>query len=119
MFIDERIEVYFHEPPTYEKSPHCPNAFEWNGTRYEVLRSDKEWVDFTRRGKFARNMSDAHLESASSKGSLGVGRFFFEVITTTGEYFVIYFDRAPTKRDNKGSWVLYKSIERKEEGNDL
>lgn len=116
MFIDERVTVRFNSPPVREKSPPCPNAFEWRGIAYEIEIVEKEWFDFTRKGRFARDMSDAHLATASTKGSLGVGRFYFQVRVSNGERFVIYYDRAPIKQDLRGSWVLYRSIEGDENG---
>lgn len=116
MFIDERVTVIFLIPPARGKTPPCPNTFEWNGKVYEIEASEKEWVDFTRKGRFARNMSDAHLATAGNKGSLGVGRFYFQIRTASGERFVIYYDRAPNKQDLRGSWVLYQSFEGDEDG---
>lgn len=116
MFIDERVTVRFTTPPVREKSPPCPDAFEWNGKVYEIEVVEQEWVDFTRKGRYARNMSDAHLATAATKGSLGVGRFYFQARVTSGERFVIYYDRAPTKQDPRGSWVLYRSVEGDEDG---
>ncbi|HWS23668.1 MAG TPA: DUF6504 family protein [Anaerolineales bacterium] len=111
MFIDEPIEVFFETVPLREKKPPCPAAFEWGGVRYQIISSEQEWVDFNRKGRFARNMSDAHLATSAKKGSLGVGRFYFQVATSAGERFVIYYDRAPTKQEPKGSWVLLKRID--------
>lgn len=110
MFIDDPIQVFFKVTPTYEKKPSCPAAFDWNGIHYVITASEMEWVDFRRKGRFERNMSDAHLATAATKGSLGVGRFYFQIVTSMGERFVIYYDRAPSKLEPKGSWILLKRI---------
>jgi hypothetical protein len=56
-------------------------------------------------------MQPQHAEAASQHGSWGVGRFFFEVKTNTGQYFRIYYDRAPKDAlDREGHWVLLAEI---------
>jgi len=106
-FYDERIEVIFDVPPTYEKSPPCPQGFLWRGGEFTITETLEEWLDFDRRGKAARNMQPAHLASAKLKGSWGVGRFYFRVMTTDRRIFDLYFDRAPEDCDDrKGKWVL-------------
>ncbi len=106
-FIDEPIEVFFVEPPIYEKRPDCPQSFTWRGVVYEIKRVISERQDFTRRGRSSRNMQPAHLTSASRVGSWGVGRYYFCVEVTDGKIFEIYFDRAPQDAgDRKGHWFL-------------
>lgn len=106
-FYDDPIEVIFKEPPTYEKSPSCPQAFIWQGETFLITELLEEWVDYTRRGRMARNMSPAHAASARIKGSWGVGRFSFRVRVESGRFFEIYYDRAPEDCDDrKGNWFL-------------
>jgi hypothetical protein len=78
-FYDEPIAVFFESPPAREKTPDCPDGFAWNSQAYRVLKTLSEWSDFTRRGKYARNMRPAHAAAASTRGSLNVGRFYFRV----------------------------------------
>jgi len=116
-FIDEPITVIYDSPPALEKSPTCPQGFTWQGTDYRIVELQAEWKDFRRRGRMSRNMIPPHLSRAQRIGSLGVGRFFFQVRVEDGRIFVIYYDRAPTDADNrKGGWVLLS--ERVENGND-
>jgi hypothetical protein len=71
------------------------------------------WQDFKRRGRYARNMRQEHLEVALSRGSWGVGRFHFRVLAPEGRIFQIYYDRAPDNADDRaGHWIL--SGERKQ-----
>jgi hypothetical protein len=59
----------------------------------------------------ARNMSDAHSAAAARKGSWGVGRFFFRVLTTDSRVFDIYYDRAPKGINNrKGLWFVFREF---------
>ena len=110
-FIDLPIIVKYNEPPMYEKKPDCPNAFDCGGEVYLIREMLNEWVDYTRRGRMARNMSDAHSKTAAGRGSWGVGRFFFRVSTESGRIFDIYYDRAPKGIDErKGHWVLFREI---------
>ena len=106
-FIDEPIEVIFTQPPLYEKRPPCPDAFIWRGETYTVVEMLNEQQDFTRRGRSARNMEPAHLQSASRLGSWGVGRYSFYVKVKGERIFEIYFDRAPQEAgDRKGHWFI-------------
>jgi hypothetical protein len=110
-FIDEPIEVAFHTPPAREKQPPCPDAFNWGQHTYRVMETLSEWTDFTRRGRMSRNMSQAHAEAASGKGSLNVGRFFFRVRVDSGQLFDLYYDRAMKNLDNrKGQWFLFREL---------
>ncbi len=117
-FIDEPIQVAYDVPPALEKSPTCPQRFTWRGHDYTISSVIEEWVDYSRRGRMARNMAPAHLASASRAGSWGVGRFCFRVTVNTGQIFEIYYDRAPQDADNrKGGWFLMgeRRIQRDEE----
>jgi hypothetical protein len=110
-FYDELIEVIFDAPPAREKTPDCPNGFIWEEQTYRVVETLSEWSDFTRRGKYARNMRPAHAAVASTRGSLNVGRFFFRVKVNTGQIFDLYYDRAMKSVDErKGQWFLYREL---------
>jgi hypothetical protein len=106
-FIGDEIEVEFDEPPALEKKPGCPDAFAWKNETFRVVEAVSEWSDFTRRGRFARNMQPEHAAVAASRGSWGVGRFFFRVRVDDGRFFELYYDRAPKDAlHRKGSWFL-------------
>jgi hypothetical protein len=123
-FYDAPIEVIFDKAPAREKTPDCPNGFTWNGKTYRILETLSEWNDFTRRGKFARNMRPAHAAVASTRGSLNVGRFYFRVrVMITGSatagvsgksetrIYDIYYDRAiKSVDDRKGQWFIYREL---------
>jgi hypothetical protein len=111
-FLSEPITVRFDTDPLHPKSPPCPNEFTWRETPYRISRCLAEWSDFTRRGKFARNMQPQHAAVASKRGSWGVGRFFFDVETTKQQRFRLYYDRAPKDaEDRDGHWVLLAELE--------
>lgn len=106
-FIDQLIEAIFDTPPALEKTPPCPNGFTWNGETYRVEEMLAEWHSYERRGRMADNMTPEHAAQAASKGSWGVGRFFFRVQVSGGRVFDLYYDRAPENADKrKGRWVL-------------
>ena len=120
-FYDAPIEVVYDKPPTYEKTPDCPNGFIWEDKSYRIVELLSEWSDFTRRGKYARNMRPAHAAMASSRGSLNVGRFYFRVKavlsgSSTAEQsdsriFDLYYDRAMKSVDErKGQWFIYREL---------
>jgi len=51
--------------------------------------------------------SGEHAAVAASRGSWGVGRFFFRVRVENGRLFELYYDRAPKDSgDRKGAWFL-------------
>jgi hypothetical protein len=110
-FLDEPIEAIFHIPPAREKLPPCPDGFAWRDNTYRILESVAEWTDFSRRGRFARNMQPAHAAVAARRGSLNVGRFFFRVRVDTGQWFDLYYDRAVKNVDRrKGQWFVYREL---------
>ncbi len=110
-FIAEPIEARFDRPPALEKKPGCPNAFVWRGETYGVAEVLREWHDYRRKGRMARNMQPQHAEVASSRGSWGVGRDYFRVRVESGPVFEIYYDRAPGSGDaRKGAWFLYRQL---------
>ena len=110
-FIGDEIEVAFDEPPALEKTPDCPSAFTWKNEEFRVIESVGEWSDFTRRGRFSRNMQPGHASVASKRGSWGVGKFFFRVRVEGDRFFELYYDRAPKDaRQRKGSWYLRSEL---------
>jgi hypothetical protein len=122
-FIGESIQVSFDIPPVRQKTPPCPDGFTWQGREYHVVEKLAEWVDFSRRGRSARNMQPAHAAVAASRGSLGVGRFYFQVraqivlsdSSTVGQpksqVFDIYYDREIKDVDDRlGHWFLYREL---------
>ena len=111
-FIGEEVEVIFDKPPTLAKKPGCPSGFIWHEEIFRVSELLSEWSDFTRRGRFARNMQPHNQRKAVRRGSIGVGRFYFQVQTEGGRIFELYYDRAPKSIDDKlGSWSLYREME--------
>ena len=110
-FITEIIEIHFDHPPLLEKKPTAPDGFTWRGKDYRVVEVLNEWVDYQRRGRFARNMQPQHAAVAARRGSWGVGLFYFRVRTQDGRIFDIYYDRAPKDADHrKGAWFLYQEL---------
>ena len=110
-FLDQPIEVTFQTPPAREKLPPSPDGFSWGKHAYRVVETLSEWTDFTRRGRYARNMEPAHAALAAQRGSLNVGRFFFRVRVDTGQVFDLYYDRAMKNIDeHKGQWFVYREL---------
>ena len=106
-FIDEEITVVYDRPPLLVKVPPCPDAFTWREESFQIVELLEEWRDFERRERNARNMRPTHSTRAAVKGSWGVGRFCFRVLTEPGRIFEIYYDRAPGDAgDRKGHWFL-------------
>ena len=110
-FIGEEVEVIFDTPPVLAKKPDCPDGFHWQGEEFRVAELLSQWSDFTRKGRFARNMRPQNQRKAASRGSLGVGRFYFQVRTSDERIFELYYDRAPKSIDDKmGRWSLYREM---------
>lgn len=110
-FISEPITVSFLTAPTYSKNPTCPSSFLWQDHTHLILSCLSEWKDFSRRGRMAQNMQPQHSTAASKKGSWGVGKFFFDVLTTEGRVFRLYYDRAPQDaQDRAGQWILLAEL---------
>jgi hypothetical protein len=128
-FFDQPIEPIFDTPPAREKSPDCPKGFTWEDKTYRVTEMLSSWSDFTRRGKMARNMQPQHAATASRRGTLNVGRFYFRVRVVVvpavqlleqqnsaagqspEQIFDIYYDRAMKNVDKrKGQWFVYREL---------
>ena len=110
-FINEPIEVHYDFPQIMDKRPECPQSFSWNCKLYVIVAMISEWHDYRRKGRRARNMQPQHLEVAKSRGSWGVGVFYFLVRTQSGEIYEIYYDRSPQDADRrKGSWFIYRQL---------
>lgn len=114
-FFDHPIEPIFETSPLQEKAPDCPNGFTWDSITYCIVEMLSSWTDFTRRGRYARNMRPAHAAVASTRGSLNVGRYYFRVKVDTGQVFDIYYDRAMKNVDDrKGQWFVYRELGEKQ-----
>jgi Family of unknown function (DUF6504) len=110
-YIDEPIEPLFDKPPALEKIPGCPNGFIWKGETVRITTMLSEWHDYERRGRSAKNMRPSHAVVAAGRGSWGVGRDWFRVLTETEQIFDIYYDRSPKGSDQrKGEWRLVKEM---------
>ena len=110
-FIDEPIQVEFKTKPILQKSPPCPHSFLWNEDEFTISKLVSSWQDFSRRGRMARNMSTAHTNTASRRGSWGVGRYYFRVLTQSKRIFDLYYDRSPRdSSDRMGSWFLLAEL---------
>lgn len=109
-FYSEPITVEFTAEPLLEKKPGLPAAFTWRGKPYKITKLLKEWHDYRERGKMKEFLSKKGPEMKSGKrGSWGVGRDYYRVLTDSGEIFDIYYDRRPVKQ-KKGEWVLLKKV---------
>ncbi|MCP4168438.1 MAG: hypothetical protein GY759_21445 [Chloroflexi bacterium] len=109
-FIGEQIEVEFEAAPVFEKDPGCPDRFLWREQVYTIEELISEWRDYGRRGRMADNMRPENAAKAAVRGSWGVGRIYFRVRVHTGQFFDLYYDRAPRKQERKGSWYLYREL---------
>lgn len=115
-FIDVPIEVEFERPPALSKRPGPPDRFRWDYEEFHIVELLGTWFDYERRGDMSRNMQPAHLQVAAKRGSWGVGRFYFRVLTQTGRAFDLYYDRAPKDAgDREGTWILWRELSRKDE----
>lgn len=110
-FIGQEIQVEFNKKPTLEKKPPAPDRFIWKDQTFIVESILSEWQDFGRRGRMARNMQPHNQAKALRRGSWGVGRFYFRLLTRSGRIFDLYYDRAPkSAADRKGSWFLDREM---------
>ena len=110
-FINQPVEVEFDQPPLLEKTPACPDRFTWHAEQFQIVELIREWRDYRRQGRMARNMRPEHATKAARRGSWGVGQFYFRVRTLQGRIFDLYYDRAPKDVDRrKGTWFLDKEL---------
>ncbi|MFU8827497.1 MAG: DUF6504 family protein [Brevefilum sp.] len=110
-FIAEPVDVRFNVPPAFIKKPPCPDGFSWQGQSFTITACLAAWVDFSRRGRMAKNMQPQHIQAAKQRGSWGVGRYYFDVQTQNMRCFRLYYDRAPADAtDRTGTWVLLAEL---------
>ena len=110
-YIGEIITVAFDKAAFLTKKPGCPDKFTWQGNTFVIIETLSAWQDLERRGKFGRNMQDAHARRARVKGSLGVGRFYFRVKTSDSRVFELYYDRLiKSVSESGGYWVLLQEL---------
>lgn len=115
-FISETISVQFTSPPLHTKKPPCPDQFIWRGDTFFVKSCESEWKDFSRHGRMAQNMQPQHAQTASKRGSWGVGKFYFDIQTHNNRFFRIYYNRAPKDAlDRAGDWFLLAELEKEED----
>ncbi|NOZ72643.1 MAG: hypothetical protein GXP38_12160 [Chloroflexi bacterium] len=108
-FIGEPIQVEFDQPPTFCKTPGCPDRFIWREQCWLVSELLQAWQDFGRRGRMATNMRPEHAQRARQRGSWGVGRFYFRVRCEDGRIFDLYYDRSP-RQQREGEWFLFREL---------
>lgn len=113
-FYSEPITVEFAAEPLLEKKPGLPAAFTWRGKSYAIVKLLKEWHDYRKREKiqefYSKKRGNAPEMKSGKRGSWGVGRDYYRVLTDSGEIFDIYYDRKPV-RQKKGEWVLLRRID--------
>ena len=110
-FIEASIEPIFYHANILEKSPQCPDGFIWGDEKYVITTLLMEWRDYQRHGRFSRNMQPQHAAVARSRGSWGVGKFYFRVLTDKNRIFDIYYDRAPKDvNSRKGAWFINQEL---------
>ncbi len=115
-FIGQAIQVEFDQPPLLSKKPSAPQRFIWDRETFHISRVESSWFDYGRRGTAARNMAPAHARMAEVRGSWGVGRTYFRVVTQGGRAFDLYYDRAPREAgDRAGQWFLWRELSPAEE----
>ncbi len=115
-FIGDSVEVQFDKEPLHKKKPGCPDRFIWDGEVFHVIEKVGEWHDYSRSGHMSHNMRPANMAKALRRGSWGVGRFYFRVLTKNGQIFDLYYDRAPKDAsDREGGWFLYREMKKAED----
>jgi len=111
-FIAEEIEVEFDHPPILAKKPDPPSGFIWQGDEFRIIDVISRWFSYERKGRMAKNMKQEHLRVADRRGSWGVGRYYFRVVTEPGRIFDLYYDRAPEDAgDRLGHWYLWREMQ--------
>ncbi|HOM67729.1 MAG TPA: DUF6504 family protein [Brevefilum fermentans] len=118
-FFSEPITVHFSSPPAFIKKPPCPEKFTWRNNEFIITACLAEWTNFSRRGRMENNMQPEHAQTASQRGSWGVGRYYFDVRTANNRCFRVYYDRAPGDVANRaGAWILMAELIPPEERDD-
>ncbi|HCJ10605.1 MAG TPA: hypothetical protein DHW14_05510 [Clostridiales bacterium] len=111
-FIGEEIEPVFKEEPELEKKTGVPDGFKWRGREYAVTRVIKEWHEYDHPrpgGGWDAGRPPFGARAPMRRGSWGVGKDFYRVMTDDGRLVDIYYDRRPKGR-KKGRWVILREL---------
>lgn len=109
-FVGEEISVTLPDRPHPRRDPPAPTSFCWRQREIQVRDIISEWWDYSHVPRGHRATRQAHREKASRRGSYGVGRHHFLILTDLGRC-EIYYDRRPTSPGGAGSWVLFRMSE--------
>ncbi|MBC7250995.1 MAG: hypothetical protein H5T62_12015 [Anaerolineae bacterium] len=119
-FISEEIEALFDREPALEKRTGVPDGFIWRGRPYRVVSLLREWHDYTPRGKskamYEKERGAYWVKASHRRGTWGVGRDYYRVLTASDEIFDIYYDRKPKGRKQKGTWILWRQVDEDHQG---
>ncbi|MFQ5857700.1 MAG: DUF6504 family protein [Anaerolineae bacterium] len=79
------------------------------------MKGDESGGEFySKRGKSAafyeKERGAYRVQASQRRGSWGVGRDYYRVLTDSGEVFDIYYDRKPKGRKLKGGWFLWSKV---------
>lgn len=109
-FISAEIEAEFNEQPTLKKRAGVPDAFVWQGERFEVAELLSEWHDYDKKRREVGETRRSQTQLDRQHGSWGTGRDYYRVRTTSDRIFELYYDRRPKNRQVIGVWILYREL---------
>jgi hypothetical protein len=110
-FISAEIEAIFAEEPVILKRAGPPDAFVWDGERFEVSELLAEWHDYDKERREVGETRRSQTQINRQRGSWGLGRDYYRVRTADGRVFELYYNRRPKSRTVIGSWVLYRELD--------
>lgn len=104
-FISTPITPLFESEPVVRRRAGAPNAFLWDGERFEVMETLRTWSEagqpWWRRRRW-RNRRQ-HVSS--------LGRDYYRVRTAGGRVFDLYYDRRLEGRKVGGNWILWRELD--------
>ena len=110
-FISAEIRAIFARQPIILKRAGVPDAFIWEGQRFEVAELLAEWHDYDKERRELGATRRSQTQLNRQHGSWGLGRDYYRVRTTDDRYFELYYDRRPKSRAIIGVWVLYRELD--------
>ena len=113
-FISTEIEAIFTKKPIIKKRAGAPDAFIWQGSRFEVVELLSEWHDYNKERREVGNTRRTQTQLNRQRGSWGTGRDYYRVRTSDQRIFDLYYDRRPKGRKVIGVWVLYRELDETE-----
>lgn len=104
-FISAEITPIFKSQPLVRRRAGAPDAFLWNGERFEVVETLRKWSEAGEPWWRRRRWRNRRQHASS------LGRDYYRVRAAGGRIFDLYYDRRLEGRALGGIWILWRELD--------